>query len=125
MERFALSSIKSKNLDVSTDTGQKWRKGSIFFRLLTLTTNVTSIATALSVIRLLIKVVISLNKTSKLLYNLFLVKSHSQDVHANTGVLSALPNTFHVMLTSVVHCHPKREYTCVLQCFIHRDNCYD
>ena len=27
------------------------------------------------------------------------------------GVLSALPHMCHVTLTSVVHCHPKREYT--------------
>ena len=39
-----------------------------------------------------------------------LVESHSQGVHANTGVLSVLPHTFHVMLTSVVHCHRKTEY---------------
>ena len=45
-----------------------------------------------------------------------LVESHSQGVHANTGVLSVLPHTFHVMLTSVVHCHRKIEYTCVLDC---------
>ena len=43
-----------------------------------------------------------------------LVESHSQDVNANTGVLSVLPHTFHVRLTSVAHCHPKREYTCDL-----------
>ena len=45
-----------------------------------------------------------------------LVESHSHDVHANMGVISVLPHTIHVTLTSVVHCHQKREYTCVLDC---------
>ena len=43
-----------------------------------------------------------------------LVESYSQDVHTNTGMLSALSHMFHVMLTSVVYCHRKRDYTCVL-----------
>ena len=32
------------------------------------------------------------------------------------GMLSVLPNTFHVKLISVVHCHRKIEYTYVLDC---------
>ena len=43
----------------------------------------------------------------------FVWLSHSQDIHANTGVLSVLPHTFHVTQTSDVHWHQKREYTCV------------
>ena len=62
VEGLPLSGVEAQDFDVAADPGQQRRKRPVLLRPLSLTANVTSVATALNVVVLLVEVIVSLNK---------------------------------------------------------------
>ena len=61
VEGLPLSGVKAENLDVAADPGEQRRKRSILVRPLTLTTDLSPVATAFVVVAL-VEVVVSLKR---------------------------------------------------------------
>ena len=64
VERLPLAGVEPENLDVASDSGQKWRQRSVLFGPLALASHLTTASTCVIVVAL-VEIVVSLNNNDK------------------------------------------------------------